>query len=258
MNLQRHRPAMKAEIRRSYPRLDALVVLTGGDRDAYAEALGPGLRIDVIANAVPAMPGPPSPLTEPVILAAGRLTPQKGFDLLAEAFALIADEAPDWTVRICGDGPRRDAIEATIAEHRLEGRVVLAGRCMRIWEEMERASVYALSSRFEGFPMVLVEAMSKGLPIVAFDCPTGPREVVRTGQNGFLVPNKDAEGFAWAMLQMIRDRELRAKLGDGAAEEARRYALDVIGPRWDTLLARVTADGAPAPSSASLAPRGAP
>jgi glycosyltransferase involved in cell wall biosynthesis/membrane-associated phospholipid phosphatase len=255
MNLRKHRPAMKAEIRRSYPRLDALVVLTRGDRDAYAEALGDRLRIDVIANAVPAMPGPPSPLSEPVILAAGRLTPQKGFDLLAAAFALIAEDAPEWTIRICGDGPKRDGIEAAIAEHGLEGRVVLAGRCMRIWEEMERASVYALSSRFEGFPMVLVEAMSKGLPIVAFDCPTGPREVVHSGQNGFLVPHKDAESFASALLTVIRDAELRTKLGAGAVEEARRYSLEKIGARWDALFAGVTPDGDLVPSAGSVAPR---
>jgi glycosyltransferase involved in cell wall biosynthesis/membrane-associated phospholipid phosphatase len=256
MNLRMHRPAMKAEIGRSYPRLDALVVLTGGDRDAYREALGDGLRIDVIANAVPAMPGPRAPLSEPVILAAGRLTPQKGFDLLASAFALIADDAPDWTIRICGDGPKRDGIERRIAQHRLEGRVVLAGRCSRIWEEMERASVYALSSRFEGFPMVLVEAMSKGLPIVAFDCPTGPREVVHSGHNGFLVPYKDIEAFASALLRVIRDAELRAKLGAGAAEEARRYSLEVIGARWDALFAGVTAPHAPAAAPPRRIPSG--
>jgi glycosyltransferase involved in cell wall biosynthesis len=238
MNLGRHRPAMKAEIRRSYPRLDALVVLTGGDRDAYVEALGNGLRVDVIANAVPAMPGPPSPLSEPVILAAGRLTPQKGFDLLAEAFALIADEAPDWSVRICGDGPKRDGIEERIAEHRLEDRVVLAGRCMRIWEEMERASVYALSSRFEGFPMILLEAMSKGMAVAAFDCPTGPAEIVQDGVNGRMVPAEDVDAFAAALRDLMADEALRRRCAAAAVEVAHRYDMDAIGAQWEALLER--------------------
>jgi glycosyltransferase involved in cell wall biosynthesis len=254
MHFSIHRPAMKAQMRRSYGDLDALVVLTEGDRESFAEVLGPEARIEAIPNAVPPLPGPRAPLDEPVLLAAGRLSPQKGFDRLISAFARIADEEPDWTLRICGGGPKRSLLKKRIAEHRLKGRVVLAGRVPRLWEEMERASMFVLSSRFEGFPMVLVEAMSKGLPIVAFDCPTGPREVVRTDYNGILVPNKDGPAFARAMLELMRDPERRKRLGAGSVEVAGRYTLDRIGPRWDALLADVARRRARAPGGASVAP----
>jgi glycosyltransferase involved in cell wall biosynthesis len=105
--------------------------------------------------------------------------------------------------------------------------------------------------------MVLVEAMSKGLPIVSFDCPTGPREVVHTGQNGFLVPDRDQAGLAQAMLELIRDREARVRMGAGAADEAARYSLDVIGPRWDALIGELVGEATPADRSASVAARSA-
>jgi glycosyltransferase involved in cell wall biosynthesis len=239
MHLSFHRPSLRADIARLYGRLDALVVLTEGDRRDYAEVLGGAAPVQTIPNAVPPMPGGHAPLTDPVILAAGRLTRQKAFARLIRAFALVADEMPEWTLRICGGGPLRRRLRGRIAQHGLEDRVVLAGRRPRMWEEMERASMFALSSRFEGFPMVLVEAMSKGLPIVAFDCPTGPREVVRDGKTGFLVPNDDEPALAARMLQLARDERLRSELGRQAAVDARRYSLEAIGPRWEALIASV-------------------
>ena len=258
MHLSIYKPAMRAAIGSRYRSLDALVTLTGGDGDEYAAAIGDALHVEAIPNAVPQMPGPPSALSEPVVVAAGRLSSQKGFDRLIPAFARVADELPEWTLRICGEGPDHAALDQQATDLGLEGRVVLAGRRPRMWEEMEAASMLALSSRFEGFPMILVEAMSKGLPIVAFDCPTGPREVVRTGHNGFLVADGDEEGLAYAMLQLARDRELRAKLGAHARGDSERYSLEVIGPRWEALIARVTSGAASPEPAIPLAPREAP
>ena len=101
---------------------------------------------------------------------------------------------------------------------------------------MAQASIYALSSRFEGFPLVLVEAMSKGMACVAFDCPTGPADIIDDHRNGLLVPAKDVEGLSAALMEMIEDEELRRRCGDAALETARDYTMAAIGPKWDEML----------------------
>jgi glycosyltransferase involved in cell wall biosynthesis len=104
---------------------------------------------------------------------------------------------------------------------------------------MAQASLYVLSSRFEGLPMVMIEAMSLGLPVVSFDCPTGPREVIRNGRSGVLVPDGDVDALAKAMLAVIEDPEHRRALGAGASARAKDFGLDSIGPRWEALIAEL-------------------
>jgi glycosyltransferase involved in cell wall biosynthesis len=104
---------------------------------------------------------------------------------------------------------------------------------------MAQASMFVLSSRFEGFPLVLVEAMHKGLPVVSFDCPTGPGEIVEDGRNGILVPAQDVDGLARGMIALIEDAELRRSCGAEAAKTAEAYRMDVIGPRWDAFIAEL-------------------
>jgi glycosyltransferase involved in cell wall biosynthesis len=101
---------------------------------------------------------------------------------------------------------------------------------------MEQASLFVLSSRFEGFPLILIEAMSKGLPVVSFDCPTGPRDVIDDHRNGILVPPKDIDALASGMLELIADDELRHRLGAAAALTADKYTADAIGSEWERLL----------------------
>jgi glycosyltransferase involved in cell wall biosynthesis len=237
VNLGKQPQAIRRAIARPYRRLDVLVTLTQVDRDAYLDLLGEGTRVVDIPNAVPPIEGPPSPLEGRTVLAAGRLTPQKGFDRLIRAFASIADDCPGWTVRICGGGPKRHHLERLIECHGMTGRVIIVGRTKEMAREFSQASLFVLSSRFEGFPMALIEAMSKGLPVVSFDCPTGPREIVRTGRNGILVPDRDEAALAAAIRQLIGDERRRRSLGMAALEDAAAYSLEEIGPRWDRLLA---------------------
>ncbi|GAA3979227.1 hypothetical protein GCM10023085_71970 [Actinomadura viridis] len=256
MNLSAYMPGLRREIRRSYPRLAAVSVLTERSRRDYGDELEGGpARIVRIPNALPELPGGPSPREDKVIVAAGRLTRQKGFDLLVRAYEPLAAEHPDWKLRIFGAGPRRNRIKKMIAERGLAGRVELCGRTPDLAGEMTRASMYVLSSRFEGMPMVIIEAMSKGLPVVAFDCPTGPGEMIEHGRNGLLVPAEDVAGLTAALRTLIGDRALRDRLGEGALVSSREYDLDRVGPQWLRLLDELRP---PAPRPAAGRARPAP
>jgi glycosyltransferase involved in cell wall biosynthesis len=239
MNLERKRPAAHEAIRRHYRRLDAIAVLTNADRNAYERFLGDGVRVVTIPNPVPALRGPRAQLTAPVALTAGRLTWQKGYDRLIPVFAEVARQEPDWTLRICGSGDQEPRLRELIVEHDASDHVLLLGRVRYIARHMECASLFVMTSRFEGFPMALLEAMSKGLPAVSFDTPTGPAEIIEDGRTGFLVPDGDVDALREAMLELIRDEPKRRRFGAAAAERAAAFGIDEVGARWEHLLAEV-------------------
>jgi glycosyltransferase involved in cell wall biosynthesis len=241
MNLGSHTPQRQAEMARRYHLLDTLTVLTQSDNDTYARALGDAVRLEQIPNAAPALDADPPALDRPLIVAAGRLTLQKGFDMLIAAFAQVVQRHPDWMLRICGDGPQRRSLERLIIEHELSNNVLLMGPVDRLDLQMSQASMYVLSSRYEGLPMVMIEAMSLGLPVVSFDCPTGPGEVIENGRSGVLVPDGDVNALAAAMLELIEDPDRRRALGAGAAARSDDFALASIGPRWEALIAELSA-----------------
>jgi glycosyltransferase involved in cell wall biosynthesis len=236
MNLSTHRPPVRRAIKRGYAGLDALATLTVRDLEEYRAALGDGPALTAIPNATPDLGGVRSDGSARTVMAAGRLTRQKAFALLIEAFAQVAAAHPEWQLLICGGGPRREHLEKLIDQLDVGANVTLAGPVRNLAAKMTEASIFALSSRFEGFPMVLLEAMSVGLPVVSFDCPTGPREIVEDGRNGLLVPEADIGALAAALIRMIEDDELRRRCSEGALETAGRYSIEAIGARWDELI----------------------
>lgn len=236
LNLAAHPKAIRKAIRHSYPRLDALVALTNADIEHHEELLGDRVRLERIPNTVRAMGGSPADLDATVVMGAGRLKPQKGFDLLIRAYARVVLDHPDWELRIYGGGSERKRLFA-IAEHEgIAEHVTLPGLARQLGGEMAKASVFVLSSRSEGFPLILIEAMSKGLAVVAFDCPTGPSDVIDDHRNGILVPAEDVDALARGIREMIDDPELRQRCGSAAAETARAYTMEAIGPQWTALL----------------------
>lgn len=238
LNLATHPAGVRSAIARHYGRLDMVAVLTEADRKDYRSFL-PDTPIVCIPNAVQAVDQTLPWQEDRLVVAAGRLVPQKGFDLLIPAFEQVVRRHPDWRLRIYGSGPQKGALRELLKKHRLRDNVTLMGRTGRLGDELAKASFHVLSSRFEGLPMVMIEAMAHALPVVAFDCPTGPRDVLTDEIDGLLVPSQDVDALAAAMIRLIEDRELRHRMGASAVVTARHYAPETIMPIWENLFAEL-------------------
>ncbi|MEV0597325.1 glycosyltransferase family 4 protein [Nonomuraea cavernae] len=248
--------SMQALIKWRYRRLDALVTLTKADlRDYRATLTKKPRKLTRIPNAVPPLTGDVAKLDAKVVIAVGRLTRLKGFHRLITAWEEVARSHPDWKLRIFGAGPQEDNLRAQITEAGLDGKVEMPGATSDIGAELEKASVFVLSSRHEGFPMTILEAMAKGLAIVSFNSPHGPKEMITHEADGLLVKPRTNANLAAAILRVIEDEPLRRRLAAGGLETARGYDADVIGAQWEELLRELLArrDGTwvkpPAPSA---------
>jgi glycosyltransferase involved in cell wall biosynthesis len=220
-----------------YRKLDALTVLTAFDEDAYRSALeGSSVEVRRLPNGVPRHTGASSDGSSTVVVSAGRLSREKGFDLLVRAWPDVAARHPDWHLRIFGGGPEKEALQSLVDSLGVGNNVHLMGPTNRMLDEMARASLFVLSSRFESFGMVLIEAMSVGLPVVSFDCPRGPREVLTDGEDSVLVPAEDVPALAAAVNEMIDDPVRRQQLSAAALRTAERYSLESVGRLWEDLL----------------------
>jgi len=177
-----------------------------------------------------------------ILLSLGRLMPQKQVDKLLRAFSEVAPHFPDWDLHIYGDGPLKPALEKQIQELGLVARAYLKGSTNAPWDIMARADVFAMTSKFEGFPNALLEAMGIGLPCVVFDCPSGPREISQNGNDALLVPLDDHEGLVLALRRLMENEELRCLLGEQArASVFKRFGLPEVVSRWDHLFKEVGA-----------------
>ena len=235
-------PAQASVLDWTIPRLDAFTVLTEADVVDYGQRFPDATTVvRFVPNALSwQVSTEPARLDTKIVVTAGRLDDAKGHARMVRAYAAVAARHPDWQLHIYGSGPARDAIQALVTELGLEEQVRLLGYTHDLRAVLTQASVFALSSHAEGFSMVLTEAMSVGVPPVAMDCPRGPREIVRDGDNGRLVPDGDGPRFTEALLSLIEDPELRRKMGARAHEDARAYEMERVGAQWERLFAEVT------------------
>ena len=219
-----------------YRRAAAVVVLT----DAAASTVAPWCRVRpiVIPSAIDA---PPSDLYYPMdvagdFVAVGRLEREKGFDLLIDAFAIIASGDPKATLSIYGEGSLRQSLEDQRDRLGLKGRIAMPGWTRPIWPVLRPGGVYILSSRYEGFPSSLLEAMASGMACIAMDCPSGPAAIVRDEVDGLLVPTGNVDELVSAMLRLRDDQSLRERLGANAREVVKRFGWDSMVNRYEKVL----------------------
>ncbi len=221
-----------------------VVVLTQRDRDKWEQALG-ARNVVAIPNALPfAMPEKRSDRTSKIALAVGRLTHAKGFDVLLHAWKIVAREHPDWRLDIVGDGELHDALMTLRNELGLSASVRLLPARRDLSDLYRGASLFCLSSRYEGFGLVLIEAMAHGLPVVATDCETGPREVLGAAAHAALVPVDDADALGHAICRTIADPDMTARMAHLGIERARYYEANRIAAAWLPLLEQSEIAGA--------------
>ncbi|MEV4437856.1 glycosyltransferase family 4 protein [Streptomyces sp. NPDC049577] len=237
-----HVPELHAVMDPAIAALDAFATVSEADAGHYREALPDAkARILSIPNAVPAPVAAPSDGTSKTVVSAGRLVAVKRYDRLIAAFAKVASERPDWNLRIYGRGPAKPKLRKQIEELGLYERITLMGARSPIETEWSKGAVAAVASDAESFGMTIVEAMHAGLPVIATDCPHGPREILTDGTDGILVPldgsdsNDAVDAYADALLRLTGDADLRARLGKAARTSARRYEPDAIARRYEEL-----------------------
>jgi glycosyltransferase involved in cell wall biosynthesis len=241
MNLGTYRPRLRKLIAESYRRLDLVTTLTERDAADYRGLLGDRTRVECFPNPAPDVGGRRATLDEKVVIAAGRLTRQKAFGRLVDAWAEVAPRHPDWRLRIFGEGPKRRSLRRRIRRRGVRDSARLEGFTDRLHDELARASLYVMTSRREGFPMVLLEAMGVGLPVVSVDCYTGPRDIVTDGLDGRIVPEEDRAALVDAMSELMGDDRKRHVFGTAALEKVTQYDLALIAGRWEALLSELTA-----------------
>lgn len=231
-------PWVRGVLAESLAGLDAMTVLTRADAEDYRRTWPAApARIEVVPNALPFEPVATVPEDSPrVVVAAGRLVPEKGFDRLVTAWAPVARRHPDWQLHLCGQGPSAEDLEGQVDAAGLRGRVHLLGHVDDIRTQLRDAAFLAMASHSEGFAMVLIEAMSQGIPVVAYDCPRGPAELVTDRVNGRLVADGDQVAYTAALTELVEDAELRRTMGAAALEHAQQFRLERVGRQWTDLI----------------------
>lgn len=167
-----------------------------------------------------------------VVISVGRLTEQKGFDTLIDIWSNICTKYPNWKLKIVGDGPLKDELFNKIKINDLEESITISGFTEDISNEYVHSDILAMTSRYEGFGLVLVEAQSCGLPTIAFDCPFGPRNIINDGHDGYLIKQNDIQDFIKKLETLMEDDKLRSEYSENAIKNAKRFSIDEISNKW--------------------------
>lgn len=234
--IDRLRTKQDERIARSF---DRFVVLTNEDKGYWGKSVP---NITVIENAAMFMGRTYADAAAKRVIAVGRLDYQKGFDRLIQAWEIVQKMGHfhDWRLDIFGQGEWQDMLQRMIDERGLGDTARINRPTNNIGEEYARSSLLVMSSHYEGFPMVMIEAMASGLPVVSFDYKCGPRDIIRPGENGLLVKNGDIEGLAAAMMRLMGDESLRRRMGEEARKVVDTYSEERIMKKWVDLFTSLT------------------
>ncbi|GAB1824568.1 hypothetical protein HerbRD11066_77330 [Herbidospora sp. RD11066] len=232
------RPAVPTPVQRYYPRLDAVVTHSETGRAEWTRLLDDELSVHTIPDPLPTGPWPRSRMDNRIVSAGGRWVPDKAFDRLVRAFAMVADKRPDWRLRLYGGGSEEKRLRALVAELNLHNHVYFMGTTPDLPGEFAKASIVAVSSRREVLGMAVNEALSCGVPIVGYDGPKGVSQFLRPGIDSVLVGEGagEIEAYAGALLSLVDDERKRMTLAAGALESATLRAAPAIAARWQDLM----------------------
>lgn len=212
-------------------RFDKFVVLTEEDKGYWGNLP----NITVIPNARTFIPQQVANWNNKKVIAIGRYNYQKGFERLIEIWRRVVDDFPEWRLEIVGDGEERDKLQSLIETYELNNFITLVRSHNEIDKNYLSASIYVLTSRYEGLPMVLLEAQAFGLPIVSYRCKCGPADIITDGTDGFLIEEEDTEGFVSALKRLMGDFTLRKRMGEKALLSSERFSEERVMQRWATL-----------------------
>ena len=218
---------------------EKIVTLTKEDRETYIDRLKCPEKIEQIYNPIEICKSDvPYDESSKTIISVGRLANQKGFDIMLDVAELVFEKHPDWEWIVLGNGDDYEKLEEKRKEKNLE-QVKFLGRKENVSEYLEKSAIYAMTSRYEGFPLVLIEAKAKNLPVVSFSCKTGPSELVENGVNGYLVDCFDVCGMAEKICVLIENAQLRKSFSDKALLDTDKMDYEMIINEWKNLIEKV-------------------
>ena len=214
---------------------DAFVVLTHEDAEAWKGYD----NLHVIHNMLSFETPEVSTCMEKRVIAVGRLDFQKKFDRLVDIWALVNKECPEWRLDIFGQGPDKENLQKQIHSLGLENVITINPPTKQIGREYRQSSVFAMTSTYEGLPMTLLEAISYGLPCIAYSFPCGPRDIIEDGINGYIIEEGDKEKFAQRLVELMKNDELRQEMSRNAKESSRKYSVENIMEQWLALFSKM-------------------
>ena len=222
--------------KKKYLKLDKVIVLTKRDLKTWQKDLS---NVEYIHNALTTSNENKSinyDIENKRIVSVGRLEEQKGFIYLIDVFEEVLIQRPDWCLNIVGEGNNYNLLKEKIKTKKLDNNIKIINFKNNIGEEYTKASMYISTSIFEGFGLVITEAMSYGLPIIAFDCYASPRELIKNNVNGLLCSNRNIKEMAKKIIYLIDNKEIRKKMSMNATKESEKYKIDIIGERWKEIV----------------------
>lgn len=212
-------------------KLDALVLLTHEDAEDWKDVT----KAYIIPNALHYMPSKSSCLDNKQAIMVGRYNDAKGYEYITEAWSTVYKRHPDWILNIYGSGELHDDVERWIKERKLENVMIMHEPTQHITDKYMESSICILSSRYEGFPLVIMEAMACGVPCISFDCPFGPRNIIKNGEDGILVEYLNSKALAENICKVIENEDLRKELGKNAKKNIQRFSQEAVMNQWEEL-----------------------